>query len=61
MLDLNMNRDILLSIVNMKLRDYYPNLEELSLQEDLDINELMGKFKEMGYIYDEKTNQFIGE
>lgn len=53
-----MDPNILLSIVNMKLRDFYNNLS--SLCEDMEVNEedLKEKFIKIGYNYDETINQF---
>lgn len=57
------NPAILLSVVNLKLRDQYDSLE--SLCEDLDWNEEDIKLilKTIGYGYDPNTNQFkaVGE
>ncbi|WP_194192293.1 DUF4250 domain-containing protein [Clostridium chrysemydis] len=55
---LNMDPNILLSIINLKLRDYYSNLD--SLCEDMDINKeiLEKRLKEIDYIYDGDKNQF---
>ena len=53
-----MDTNILLSIINMKLRDFYNNLD--SLCEDMEVNEeeLKEKFSKIGYNYDETINQF---
>ncbi|MGG7144364.1 DUF4250 domain-containing protein [Clostridium nigeriense] len=53
-----MDPNILLSIVNMKLRDFYSNLK--SLCDDMDINEeeLKEKLNSVGYKYDQNINQF---
>ena len=50
---------ILLSFVNMKLRDLYPSLSALC--EDLNENEeaVRDKLAKIGYFYDEKTNRFV--
>ena len=50
---------ILLSAVNMKLRDFYPTLDALC--EDLGENkdELTKKLASIDYEYDAFTNQFI--
>lgn len=50
---------VLLSIVNMKLRDYYSSLEDLC--ENMGINRqiLEDKLAQVGYRYNKDTNQFI--
>lgn len=50
---------MLLSFVNLKLRDFYKNLDELC--EDLDVGkeEIVAKLKTMDYAYDEEKNQFV--
>ncbi|MDU5105307.1 MULTISPECIES: DUF4250 domain-containing protein [unclassified Clostridium] len=55
---ISMDTNILLSIVNMKLRDFYSNLD--SLCEDMEVNkeDLKEKFNKIGYNYDETINQF---
>jgi len=50
---------MLLSIVNMKLRDEAANLEELCKTYDKDQKELKGQLLAIGYVYDEEHNQFI--
>ncbi len=49
---------MLLSYLNLKLRDYYASLD--SLCEDLDISkkEITEKLKSIGYSYNEGQNQF---
>ncbi len=49
---------MLLSIVNMKLRDQYDSLEELCANEDYDRDELLCKLHEAGFDYDSENNQF---
>ena len=49
---------ILLSYINMKLRDGYPSLRELCIENDVDADELANKLAAIGCHYDEKTNQF---
>lgn len=51
--------NILLSYVNLKLRDYYSSLEAMC--DDLDISsmEIESKLNSIGYCYDGQTNQFI--
>ncbi len=50
---------MLLSFVNLKLRDYYSNLEALC--EDLDVNqeELVLKLAGIDYHYNTEKNQFV--
>ncbi|WP_142415323.1 DUF4250 domain-containing protein [Hathewaya massiliensis] len=57
---INMDNFMFLSIVNMKLRDQYSNLEDLSYDLDLSEEEILKKLKNIGYKYDEGKNQFIG-
>ncbi len=49
---------MLLSVVNMKLRDNYKSFDELC--EDLDVppEEISVPLEKLGYVYDEKSNQF---
>ncbi|MDE7223049.1 MAG: DUF4250 domain-containing protein [Acetatifactor sp.] len=50
---------MLLSFINLKLRDYYSSLELLC--DDLDVNreELTEKLSGMDYHYDPEKNQFV--
>lgn len=50
---------MLLSVVNTKLRDFYPSLEELAVAESTTVEELETKLKSINYQYDEKHNQFV--
>lgn len=52
------NPVMLLSVINMKLRDQYDSLD--SLCDDLDVNkeEILEKLEKINYFYDEKQNQF---
>ena len=49
---------MLLSVVNTKLRDYYPNLEELAKAEGVTIEETTKKLATINYLYDENHNRF---
>ena len=49
---------MLLSVVNTKLRDFYPSLEELAAAEDVTAEEIMKKLELINYVYDEGSNQF---
>lgn len=50
---------MLLSFVNMKLRDQYASLDDLC--DDLNVLsvELEGKLGEIGYFYNAKENRFV--
>lgn len=49
---------MLLSYVNLKLRDYYSDLEALCDDIDVSQEEIEGKLNEAGYFYDKDANQF---
>ena len=49
---------MLLSVVNTKLRDFYPNLEELAKAENITTVEIIQKLAMINYVYDENRNQF---
>ena len=50
---------MLLSFLNLKLRDFYGSLDALC--EDLDLNreEILEKMKQIDYTYDEENNRFV--
>lgn len=50
---------MLLSFVNLKLRDYYSSLDAMC--DDLDVSkaEIEEKLKNAGYSYDRNRNQFV--
>lgn len=50
---------MLLSYVNMKLRDFYSSLDEFCAAEDADVDALAEKLSSIDYEYDEVTNQFV--
>lgn len=50
---------MLVSFLNLKLRDYYASLEELCGDMQLDREEIVHKLKSIDYIYDPDTNQFV--
>ncbi|MDD2960259.1 MAG: DUF4250 domain-containing protein [Lachnospiraceae bacterium] len=50
---------MLLSYVNMKLRDEKITPAELCRSQDLDYNGLIQKLRSIDYEYDSMTNQFI--
>lgn len=49
---------ILLSYINTKLRDEFPNLDELCRSLCISRNELESKLALIGYVYNENTNSF---
>lgn len=49
---------MLLSFVNMKLRDEYPSLDELCRSLDIDEEALRAKLRAIDYEYVEEVNQF---
>lgn len=53
------NPIILLSYTNTKLRDEYSSLEAMCDDLDIDVEELVKKLKNEGYIYSKEQNQFI--
>ncbi len=50
---------MLLSFVNLKLRDYYGNLEMLCEDLDIDAREIVDKLSNIDYHYDKEKNQFV--
>lgn len=55
---LNMDPNILVSIVNMKLRDFYASLEQYCDDADINQDELINKLSQVGYEYNRELNQF---
>ena len=55
---LKMDSNILLSIINMKLRDFYSSLESLCQDIDVKEEELKEKLSSIGYEYNKDQNQF---
>lgn len=56
---INMDPNMLFSLVNMKLRDFYSSLDDMC--EDLDLNKqnIEDKLASEGYIYLKEENKFI--
>ena len=50
---------MLLSFVNLKLRDYYESLIALCDDLDADKAEIESKLAKIDYHYDEEKNQFV--
>lgn len=51
--------DMLLSYVNLKLRDYYSSLEAMCDDLDISAREIEAKLSSIGYSYDSPKNQFV--
>ena len=51
--------NMLLSYVNLKLRDYYSDFEALCDDLDISIAETEEKLNSISYFYDRSKNQFI--
>jgi hypothetical protein len=58
---LTMHPSILLSIINMKLRDTFDSLEHLCDDYDLAAEDIISKLNSIGYVYKTGLNQFISE
>lgn len=52
---------MLLSVINMKLRDQYESLEALCDDMDVSIDEITVTLANIGYTYDQNNNQFKQE
>ena len=50
---------LLLSVINTKLRDYYPNLDLLCEELQIDSETLKKRIAEIDYEYDPEQNRFI--
>lgn len=50
---------MLLSFVNLKLRDFYSSLDALCEDLDVDMQEITDKLGEVGYRYDKEKNAFV--
>jgi len=58
-MDLPKDSAMLLSVINTKLRDFYPNLESLCEDMNTDKAEITEKLRELGYEYNVELNRFI--
>lgn len=52
---------MLLSFINMKLRDFYKDIESLCMDYDVTVCEVSEKLQSIGYTYDRTLNQYISE
>lgn len=50
---------MLLSFVNLKLRDFYKDVDELCAELDINKEELTDKLSSIDYHYDKENNQFV--
>jgi len=50
---------MLLSFINLKLRDFYDSLEVLCEDMELDREELISSLEAINYHYDREKNQFV--
>ena len=50
---------LLLSVINMKLRDFYSSLDALCDDMDEDKNDILERLSAAGYEYNEDLNQFV--
>lgn len=50
---------ILLSYINTKLRDFYPDLDTLCQELSLDKNELISRLSAIDYNYNPEQNRFM--
>lgn len=49
---------MLMSMINMKLRDFYPSLDALCEDLDIDKDKLCDTLKDIGFEYNEEQNKF---
>ena len=52
---------MLLSFINLKLRDYYDSLDSLCDDLDIDIDEIKNRLDSIDYTYNSQTNQFVSK
>lgn len=50
---------MLLSFINMKLRDFYSSLDDLCDDLDESKDDIESRLESIGYIYDKTLNKFI--
>ena len=51
--------NILVSLLNMKLRDFYSSLDDLCDDMDADRDEILSIMQSAGYTYDAGANAFV--
>ena len=57
--DLPKDPMMLLSFINLKLRDYYSSFDAMCEDLNLDGNEITKKLAEIDYEYDQDMNRFV--
>ena len=50
---------MLLSFVNLKLRDFYSSLDDMCADLSIDKEDIVNKLSSIDYEYDENSNQFV--
>ncbi len=58
-MDIPKDPAMLLSFVNLKLRDYYKSLDEMCDDLDIDRDGIVNKLSSIGYEYDRESNRFV--
>ncbi|MDD3712804.1 MAG: DUF4250 domain-containing protein [Candidatus Izemoplasmatales bacterium] len=58
-ISLDMDINILLSVINTKLRNHYDDLDSLCRDLNLNKEELIIKLQELHYQYSKEVNQFV--
>ena len=56
--DLPKDPMMLMSLINMKLRDFYPSLDALCEDMDIDKGQLLEKLASVGFEYNQNLNKF---
>jgi len=56
---IKMDPYMLLSIINMKLRNEFNNLEDFCYDINIENEFIIEKLEEIGYKYDKELNQFV--
>lgn len=59
MLDLPKDPMMLMSVVNMKLRDFYPSLDALCEDLEIDRETLVNTLADAGFEYSSENNRFL--
>ncbi len=50
---------MLMSVINMKLRDFYPSMDALCDDLDIDRNDIDSALAAAGYVYNEEQNRYL--